>query len=185
MKHLILATCAATLLVSCSEKTAASLDVLREKAENRLVAAAGEAEVATQLYRNQYAALKERLVRAKTIHHVLSDELDQAYATNNHRRITLIEGRLKDLNQKIPEAENNLREFYDIFQNQRMELQHLKEEIAIYKSAGSLSDTFSVTSDYERRADTIKQLTVTLKERAKRAQALLEVGKFEETYTTR
>lgn len=185
MKHLILTTCAASLLVGCSEKTTASFTVFKERAENRLVAAAGEAEVAIELYRNQYATLKERLVRAKTLQHVLSDELDQAYASNNQRRITLIEHRLKDINAKVPEAEKALKDFYDIFQTQRAELQHIKEEISIYKSAGMLNDTLSVTSDYERRAESIKQLTSTLKERAKRAQSLLEVGKFEETYTTR
>ena len=124
-------------------------------------------------------------MRAKTLHHVLSDELDAAYASGNQRRINLIEGRLKDLNAKIPEAEKTLKDFYDIVQNQRQELQYLKEETAIYKSTGMLSNSLSVTSDYERRADNIKQLTNTLKEQAKRAQSLLEVGKFEETYTTR
>jgi hypothetical protein len=185
MKHFVLTVCIASLVSGCSEKTKASFEVFKQRAENQLVAAAGEAEVATELYRNQYAALKERLVRLKTTQHMLNDRLDEAYASNNQKLINVIEPTLRDINAKVPEAEKTLKEFFDIYQNQRVELQHLKEEIAIYKSAGSLSDTLSVTSDYEQRAESIKQLTDSLKKKAKRAQALLEVGKFEETYTTR
>lgn len=182
MKRMLPTLCLASLLVGCSEKTTASLEVFKQRAENQLATAAGEAEVAVQLYRNQYAALKERLVRLKTMQHTFSEQLDEAYAAADQRRIELIELRLKDLNTKIPEAENNLREFYDIFQQQRKELQYLKEEVAVYQAAGSLSEDLGVTSGYEHRADTIKQLTTSLKERAKRAQSLLEVGRFEEKH---
>ena len=185
MKHFLLTVCIASLVAGCSEKTKASFEVLKQKAENHLAAAAGEAEVATELYRNQYAALKERLVNLKTMRHVLNDRLDEAYASSNTRLANTIERSLKDLNEKIPEAEKTLKDFFDIYQNQRTELQHLKEEIAIFKSVGMLSDTLSVTSEYEQRADSIKQLTDSLKRKAKRAQSLLEVNKFEESYTTR
>jgi hypothetical protein len=45
-------------LSGCSEKTSVALSVMKDKAEQQLVQAAGEGEVAVELYRQQYADLK-------------------------------------------------------------------------------------------------------------------------------
>lgn len=182
MKHIILSTCAATLLVGCTEKTLLSLKIFRDKAEDAMVEAAGEGEVAIELYRKQYATLKERLIKMKTLERTFKDQLEQAYASNDPRRIQIYESRLKDFNNSIPQAEKDLREFYNIFQTQQAEIALLKEDIAVHQAASMVTNNTDVTSAYQKRADTIKQLTGKLKEHAKRAQAVLEVNKFEESF---
>lgn len=183
MKQLILITTIASLMVGCTEKTEVALKVMRDRAENKLLVAAGEGEVVIELYRVQYATFKERLVRLKTIKAVMNEELDNAYAKDNDdRRINMYTEQLVRLNAKIPMAENTLREFYEIFEQQKQEIKNIKEETATYKAMGMLSDDLSVVSEHERRADTIKMLTANLKEKAKRAKAILETNDFEEGF---
>ena len=182
MKHIILSTCIATLLVGCTEKSLVSFKIFRDKAEDALVEAAGEGEVAIELYRKQYAALKERLIKLKTLQGTFKEQLEQAYANNDPRRIVIYEARLKDFNESIPKAEKDLKEFYNIFQTQQAEIALLKEDIAVHQAASMVTNNTDVTSAYQKRADTIKQLTGRLKEHAKRAQAVLSVNTFEETY---
>ena len=80
------------------------------------------------------------------------------------------------------QAEKDLREFYNIFQTQQAEIALLKEDIAVHQAASMVTNNTDVTSAYQKRADTIKQLTGKLREHAKRAQAVLEVNKFEESF---
>jgi hypothetical protein len=77
------------LLGGCTEKTTVAMTVMRDRAESRLLVLAGEGEVAVELYRQQYADLKERLVRLKTILSQHRDSLEQAYASDDARRIKL------------------------------------------------------------------------------------------------
>lgn len=181
-KQIVLLVSLVTLMSGCSEKTEEAVKVLQDKFENKLVSAAGEGEVALGLYRNQYAVLKERLVRLKTLQKMFLEQVDFAYASNDQRRIGIYESQLMALNTKIPESEKALIEFYEIYQNQKRELFLLKDEISTYKAMGSLSDSLSVTSSYEKRAAHIKDLTNRLNEKAKRAKSLLEVNDLEETF---
>jgi len=169
-------------LSSCTENSKVSLQVLRDKVENQLVAAAGEGEVAIELYRQQYATLKERLVKLKTLHAVLSDQLEYAYTGDDKRKILLYESKLKNLSEKIPVAENTLKEFYNIVQRERNEIKYLKDELSVHQALGSLSDSLSLTSEAEKRASNIKQLTLALKEKAKRAESILNVNEFESNF---
>jgi hypothetical protein len=185
MKIVIVSLFGLLLLVGCTEKAGVALQVLRDKAENKLVEAAGEGEVAIELYRSQYAALKEKLVCIKTLQKQYQEEVDNAYATADPRRRKLYEGHLKDLNAKAGEAERGLQEFFAIYQHQREEIRLVKDEIASFRTAGALSDTLGVTSTFEKRAEDIRGLMAQLKEKANRARSLLEVNVFEETYTKR
>ena len=182
MKHIILSTCIATMLTGCTEKTLVSLKIFRDKAEDVMVEAAGEGEVAIELYRKQYAALKERLIKLKTLEGTFKEQLEQAYANNDPRRIQIYETRLKSFNESIPKAEKDLKEFYNIFQTQQAEIALLKEDIAVHQAASMVTNNTDVTSSYQQRADVIKQLTSRLKEHAKRAQAVLSVNTLEETF---
>ncbi len=69
------------LFPSCSEKSRAAAKVLHDKAEDRLVAAAGEGDVALELMKNQYTALTERLVKIKTLKRTMTRRAAEAEAT--------------------------------------------------------------------------------------------------------
>lgn len=167
-------------MTGCTEKTEVALKVARDKIENKMIAAAGEGEAVIEMYRMQYASFKERLVRLKTMKAVLNQELDDAYAKADDRRINMYTEQLVRLNEKIPMAENTLKDFYEIFERQKQEIKWLKDETATYRAMGMLSDDLNVVSEHERRADNIKTLTANLKKKANRAKSLLEVNDFEE-----
>lgn len=185
MKRLIFLTLITTLIPACSEKTEASLKVLRERAENKLVATAGEAEVAMELYRNQYAAFKERLVRMRSLHSLFSEELEHAYASNDVRKIKIYEDRVKYLSVQIPKAEQVLIEFYQIYQTQKQEIRYIKDITATYRAVGMVSETESVINEYEKRGDSIKELTRNLKMKLHHAKSVVEQNEFEESSVIR
>ena len=185
MKTLIVLVVSAgvVLYLSFSEKGSTAVKVIKDKSESRLVSIAGEGEVAIQMYMNQYATLKEKLVRMKTLQYLFNERLDEAYASNDSRRINLYSIHLKQLNERVPQAENGLKEFFDIFQIQKNEIRLLKDELVSYKAMGNLADNLSITSEYERRGAYIQELQGVMKERVQRARSLMDVGSFEETYT--
>jgi hypothetical protein len=159
------------------------MTVMRDRAESKLLALAGEGEVAVELYRQQYADLKERLVRLKTILSQHRDSLEQAYASDDARRIKLYSDLVAQLSEKIPLAEAALREGYVVFETQREEIRRIKDEIASVRATGMLSDKLDIESDFQRRADLIRELTESLRNKLRRAQSLLEVNKTQETFS--
>lgn len=181
--NLALLSVAALSLTSCTEKMNTAFKVMHDKAEDRIIKQVGEGEIAIELYRTQYATLKERLVKMKTLRGLFTEQMDQFFANNDERRAKLYGEKIVYLDKKIPEAEQALKEFFEIYQTQKNEIKYIKDEIATFKSTAILNDDLKTTSDYEKRAESIKSLVGELKTRAKRAEALLEVGKFEETYT--
>jgi hypothetical protein len=159
------------------------MTVMRDRAESRLLVLAGEGEVAVELYRQQYADLKERLVRLKTILSQHRDSLEQAYASDDARRIKLYSDLVAQLSEKIPLAEAALREGYVVFETQREEIRRIKDEIASVRATGMLSDKLDIESDFQRRADLIRELTESLRNKLRRAQSLLEVNNTQETFS--
>ncbi len=159
------------------------MTVMRDRAESRLLVLAGEGEVAIELYRQQYADLKERLVRLKTILSQHRDSLEQAYASDDARRIKLYSDLVAQLSEKIPLAEAALREGYVVFETQREEIRRIKDEIASVRATGMLSDKLDIESDFQRRADLIRELTESLRNKLRRAQSLLEVNNTQETFS--
>lgn len=180
MKRVVLIASIALSLIGCTEKTEIAIKVARDNIENKMLEAAGEGEAVIEMYRIQYATFKERLVRLKTMKAIQGEELDNAYAKNDDRRIKMHTDNMVRLNEKIPMAENTLREFYEIFEQQKREIKWIKDETATHRAMGMLSDDLNVVSEHERRADNIKTLTAKLREKAKRAKSILEVNDFEE-----
>jgi hypothetical protein len=174
--------CLLTLLTGCTEKAGLAISVVRDKAEARLLALAGEGEVAIELHRRQYAALKERLVQLKTILAQHQDSLEQAYASDDARRIQIYTTLVAQLGEKIPAAESALREGYSAFEAQRQEIRRIKEEIGGVRSTAMQSETLDLESDFQKRAALIRDLTESLRTKLRRAQALLEVNKTEENF---
>lgn len=169
------------LLTGCTDKTGVALSVMRDKAENRLLALAGEGEVAMELHRQQYADLKERLVQLKTLLSQHRDSLEQAYASDDSRRIQIYTDLVTQLADKIPVAEAALREGHLAVETQRTEIRRLRDEIASIHATGMLSDTLELESGFQKRAALIRDLTESLRTKLRRAQALLEVNRTQET----
>lgn len=159
------------------------MTVMRDRAESRLLALAGEGEVAVELHRQQYADLKERLVRLKTILSQHRDSLEQAYASDDARRIKIYSELVAQLSEKVPLAEAALREGFVVFETQREEIRRIKDEIASVRATGMLSDKLDIESDFQKRADLIRELTESLRNKLRRAQSLLEVNKTQETFS--
>ena len=182
--HRALLPCLASslLLAGCTEKTGVALSVMRDKTENRLLALAGEGEVTIELHRQQYADLKERLVQLKTLLSQHRDSLEQAYASDDARRIQIYTDLVTQLSDKIPKAESALREGHLAFETQREEVRRIRDEIASVRATGMLSDTLDLESDFQKRAALIRNLTESLRTKLRRAQALLEVNQTQETF---
>jgi 23S rRNA A2030 N6-methylase RlmJ len=169
---------AAGMLAGCTEKTEVALRVLRDKAENKMMETAGEAEVAIELYRREFAGHKEHLVRLKTLMAVYQESLDQAYAANDDRRIQLYTRNVNLLTTRIPEAEKALMESLATLDREKEELRLLKDEIASLQAMGGYEGNESVISAAEKRREVIRDLTQRLREKAKRAKALLDTDAF-------
>ena len=192
---LISAVATAFILSACSEKSEKALEVIKEKAEDKLVKAAGEGEVALKLSQKQYADLKEKLVRIKTLKVNSERQMQEAKANAdrlrkegkedqaalNDRRAEMYAKNLKFLTEREPAAEASLREYSALYEQQKEQIHMIKEEIATYKASGSLSDDLSVTSASSQRMETIKDLMGKLREQGDRAKALFEVGELEQT----
>ena len=192
---IVTAAASALILSGCSENTEASLEVIKEKAEAKLVKVAGEGEVALKLSQKQYAELKEKLVRIKT-QKANSERLVEEAKANadrlrkegkadqaalNDRRVEMYARNLKFLTEREPLAEAKLREHSALIEQMKEELRMTKEEIAMYTASGSLNEDLSVTSKSDQRMETIKDLMAKMREKGERAKALFEVSELEQT----
>ena len=125
---------------------------------------------------------KERLVQLKTLLSQHRDSLEQAYASDDARRIQIYTDLVTQLSDKIPKAESALREGHLAFETQREEVRRIRDEIASVRATGMLSDTLDIESDFQKRAALIRDLTESLRTKLRRAQALLEVNRTQETF---
>jgi murein L,D-transpeptidase YcbB/YkuD len=183
------------LCCGCSEKAQKATEVIKEQSEDKLVQIAGEGEVALKLSQQQYADLKEKLVRIKTLQTTMGRQMNEANADSqrlrqegktaqadaNAQRAATYAKNLKFLNEREPAAEAALRDYAAVYEDQKEQIKLLKTEVEVYKASGSLTDKLTVDSPLTRRAETIQELTDKLREQGARAKALFEVGQLEET----
>ena len=191
--YFIIAAVTASVTTSCSEKSKAAIDVLKSKAEDELVAQAGEGDVAIALMQKQYAELKERLVRIKTLKRTFdrrSGELEaRAAELKLENKADLAERQVRmaesyrqkkgTLEKREEDATEELKQFATIYEQQKGEIQMLKEEIEMNKSMGGLDSKLGADSPLSKRMETVKDLTEKLHQKLDRAQALLEIGDLE------
>jgi hypothetical protein len=149
-------------VTGCTEKTGVTLSVMRDKTENRLLALAGEGEVTIELHRQQHADLKERLVQLKTLLSQHRDSLEQAYASDDTRRIQIYTDLVTQLSEKIPRAGSALRQGHLAFETQREKVRRIRDEIASVRATGMLSETLGIESDFQKRAALIRDLPESL-----------------------
>lgn len=184
---------ASSISISCSDKSKAAVDVLKSKAEDQLVAQAGEGDVAIALMQKQYAELKERLVRIKTLKRTFerravecearaAELKSESKADLAERQVRIAEGyRQKKaiLEKKETEATEEVRQFAALYEEQKSELEMLKEEIEMAKSMGGLDRGLGIESPLSKRMDTVKTLTEKMRQKLDRAESLLELGEIE------
>jgi hypothetical protein len=168
--------------ISCTEKTDVALTVFRDKQENKMLKAVGEGEAAIELLKRQYGVLKENLVRLKTIELHLSQEADHAIANNNLAKAHIIESKLSDLRGRIPKAENELQDFYFLYEHKKDEIRNLKDELNINIALAKTTPDLPSISNYEKRMESINDLVSSLREKVKRSEAILNVSTLESNF---
>ena len=178
---------------SCSEKGRAAAKVLHGKAEDKLVAAAGEGEVALELMKKQYSDLKERLVKIKTLKRTMQRRSEEAEAAakrldaegkgsmaDRQRELaTRYKANVEKLAANEIKAEESLKSFAAEYAEFKMEVSVLKEEIESAKAIGGLADDLSANSPLNTRMETVKDLKSKLQKQLDRADSLMEVNELE------
>jgi phage shock protein A len=181
------------VLPSCSEKGRAAVKVLHTKTEDRLVAAAGEGEVALELMKNQYSDLKERLVKVKTLKRTMERRVEECEATakrldaeskgsmaDRQRALaTRYKANVEKLRVNEIKSEEALKSFAADYKEFKQEVAILKEEIESAKAMGGLSDDLSVDSPLNTRMETVQDLKGKLQAQLDRADSLMEVNELE------
>lgn len=180
-------------LPSCSEKSKAAIKVIHGKAEDELVAVAGEGEVALELMKKQYADLKERLVKIKTLKRTMQRGADEAEATSKRLEIegkaSMAERQAKMADryranvEKLAaneiKAEEALKSFADAYIEFKMEISIFKQEIESAKAMGGLADDLSIDSPLNTRMEMVNDLKGNLQAQLDRAESLMEVNELE------
>lgn len=180
-------------LPSCSEKSRAAAKVLHDKAEDQLVAVAGEGEVALELMKNQYAALKERLVKIKTLKRTMERRVEETEATakrldaegkssmaDRQRSLaTRYKANIEKLRVNEIKSEEALKSFAADYKDFKQEVSILKEEIESAKAMGGLSDDLATDSPLNTRMETVQNLKGKLQSQLDRADSLMEVNELE------
>lgn len=181
------------VLPSCSEKGRAAAKVLHAKAEDQLVAVAGEGEVALELMKNQYSVLKERLVKVKTLKRTMERSVEECEATAKRldaegkgsmaeRQRSLAnryKANVKKLRVNEIESEEALKNFAADYKEFKQEVSILKEEIESAKAMGGLSDDLATDSPLNTRMESVQELKGKLQTQLDRADSLIEVNELE------
>ena len=174
---------------SCSEKTRAVAKVLKGKAEDKLVAVAGEGEVALELMKNQYGELTERLVKIKTLKRSMQRRADEAetaakrldgegkgsLADRQRTLATRCKANVEKLSASETQGEESLKSFAAEYKAFKMEVSVLKEEIESAKAMGGLADDLGPDSPLNTRMETVNDLKHKLQSQLDRADAAIEV----------
>jgi hypothetical protein len=179
-KILICSVLVGATLISCTEKTDVALTVYRDKQEDKLLHYVGEGEAAIEFYKRQYGVLKERLVRLRTMELLFSQQADQAAADKKDTRASFLDQKLSMLHERIPQAEKELNEFYHILEKKKEEIRLLKDQTYINTAMAKTTLDLPTVSQYDKRKETIDNLIETLREKANRSEAILQVSFNEE-----
>lgn len=181
---------------SCSEQVQKAVEVLKEKAEKKVVEAAGEAEVAMKLLRQQYADLKEQFVRIRTLRtgferkageaqknaERLRKEGKEPEAVIHEHRQQLYAEKLEFLKQRETQAESALREFAAAYEEQKANIELLQEETEVYRTSSGVAGEDEITGKLGQRRESIQKLSREIQQKADRAKAIFDVGEIEKSF---
>lgn len=180
-----------------SEVGKAAADAIREKEEKKLVARAGEGAVALQLARKQYAELKERLVRIKTLRQGFERDLKSSQAKSEEslkagkadiaemysKKSEMRRQMISVMSEREPQAEKALQDYAIEYEKLKVEVELLQDEIAMHNAATGILDSKGPDNPLKKRLDHIDELKKELGRCADRAKSLYDVSQIEEKFS--
>ena len=179
-----------------SEMGKAAAQAIREKQERDLVKEAGEAAVILQLARQQYADLKERLVRIKTLktgferdmqatrskmeeaRRAGKEEIASMYAKKVEQRQRMV----AFMTEREPLAEQALKDYSLEYEKIKIEVELLQDDVDAFNAATGVLNASGPDNPLRQRLDTIDELKQALTKHADRAKSLFDVSEIEEKF---
>lgn len=169
-----------------SEQTAASVQVLREKSEAKLADTAGTGDVALRMHKEQFAALKEQLVKIKSLRIGNQRRTVSTVAASKEARskgqeeladrlleqARLYEQQVAALSAKESAASQTLMDYGKLYEAKCAVIRLKQDEIASLNASTAISNQGPISD----RLEVIRQLEEQLQKQADRAKAAMEVA---------
>lgn len=179
-----------------SELGKAAAQAIRENQERDLVKEAGEAAVIMQLARQQYADLKERLVRIKTLKtgferdlkttQVKVDEARKAgkaeIADMYSQKVAQRQRMVAFMTEREPLAEQALKDYALEYEKIKVEVELLQDDVNAFNAATGILDASGPSDPLRQRLDTIGELKQAMTKHADRAKSLFDVSEIEDKF---
>ena len=179
-----------------SELGKAAAQAIREKQERDLVKEAGEAAVILQLARQQYADLKERLVRIKTLKtgferdmQTTRSKMEEARRAGKDEIAAMYEKKVDQrqrmvafMTEREPLAEQALKDYSLEYEKIKVEVELLQDEVSSFNAAAGILDASGPINPLRQRLDTIGELKQSMAKHADRAKSLFDVSEIEEKF---
>lgn len=179
-----------------SELGKAAAQAIREKQERDLVKEAGEAAVILQLARQQYADLKERLVRIKTLKsgferdmQTTRSKMEEARRAGKEEIAAMYEKKVDQrqrmvafMTEREPLAEQALKDYSLEYEKIKVEVELLQDEVSSFNAAAGILDASGPSNPLRQRLDTIDELKRSMAKHADRAKSLFDVSEIEEKF---
>lgn len=174
---------------SCSEDQKATVAVMQKKATEALIEQVGKADVALELYKRELATRKENWVRLKTLCISYERRAKEAkkdaekYRKEGKENLALLKeqeserfaSRVALFKEREGKVEDAFKKFRIDYEEKKVELQILKDEVAALKAMGGLSEDLC-SDNSESRLMRAKELEESIKQDCDRAQALIDVN---------
>jgi len=154
--------------LSCSDRSKASFEVLKGKAENELVNVAGKGDVALQMYRNRHEQITTNLINIKANIRTIERKLDAPRAENmdpdiadrmqatyltNLERLRVAESDAEQLLAESAVRYEQLRQKVGLIQEQ-ISLAKSMEQVGINSESGQLTrEVNGLVDEMERELD--------------------------------
>lgn len=179
-----------------SELGKAAAQAIRENQERDLVKEAGEAAVILQLARQQYADLKERLVRIKTLKTGFERDLkttqgkvDEASKAGKAEIADMYSQKLAQrqrmvafMTEREPLAEQALKDYALEYEKIKVEVELLQDDVNAFSAATGILDATGPSNPLRQRLDTIGELKQAMTKHADRAKSLFDVSEIEDKF---
>lgn len=179
-----------------SELGKAAAQAIRENQERDLVKEAGEAAVILQLARQQYADLKERLVRIKTLKtgferdlkttQVKVDEARKAgkaeIADMYSQKVAQRQRMVAFMTEREPLAEQALKDYALEYEKINVEVELLQDDVDAFSAATGILNANGPSNPLRERLDTIGALKQAMTKHADRAKSLFDVSEIEDKF---
>jgi hypothetical protein len=179
-----------------SEVGQAAVTAIQKQEEQKLVERAGEAAVIIELARKQYAELKERLVRIKTLKAGFERDLQETEQKGSEAKLAGTEeiakmytqkadsrkNLIKLVNEREPAALKALEEYAVTYEKLKIEVELIQDEAAVHNASMGILNPSAPTNSLKDRLDRISELKSSLTKQADRAKSLFEVTSLEEKF---